>query len=244
MDNPTLASIENTAQALGSATKYLGAAGMELSRVVTPAVSNAIEKAPQKVIDTFNDARNAGSIEQRKHAACIIGIGIAATALVSVATVAHFVNKAKKAKIIREHKRNIKLAIQKEKLIDRTLQDAVAVRPAYSIMKPDASDDLGFADAPGCFAILTYDPAVDTSDPAAYRDIFVGASASMLDGVRRQLSGKGNLYVHADMEYQLPMYVYFFPCSGEDIVKLRERLIDDFDADASYNIVAGMPKLD
>ncbi len=112
-------------------------------------------------------------------------------------------------------------------------------------LEHDASGDgLSFAKEPGCFAILTYEPDVAADDPSAYRDVYVGASASMLEGVRKQLDGKGNLYVHADMSYGRPVYVAFFPCDESELLDERARLVKALGADDSYNMVASATKLD
>ena len=129
-------------------------------------------------------------------------------------------------------------------VIDETIASAVALRPASSLEHDASGDGLSFAKEPGCFAILTYEPDVAADDPSAYRDVYVGASASMLEGVRKQLDGKGNLYVHADMSYGRPVYVAFFPCDESELLDERARLVKALGADESYNMVASATRLD
>lgn len=60
----------------------------------------------------------------------------------------------------------------------------------------------------------------------------------------KQLDGKGNLYVHADMSYGRPVYVAFFPCDESELLDERARLVKALGANDSYNMVASATELD
>lgn len=244
MDMSTLKTMQDAAAAIGSATKYIGAANLELGKVALPAMRSAVGNVPKAVEKTFDQARHGQSADERKHAAVVLGIGVVAVVGLTVATVAHFSHKIHNARVLRAQKRQVAAALAREKQIDQTIASAVALRPASALEKGTAGDDLAFAKEPGCFAILTYEPDVAASDPSAYRDVYVGAAVSMLEGVRKQLDGKGNLYVHADMSYERPVYVAFFPCDEAKLLDERARLVKALGADESYNKVASASELD
>lgn len=234
----TLKSMQSAALAIGSAAKYIGAANLELAKVAAPALGAVALSIPKRFGNKLEEARTAETPKERHHAASVFGVGVAIAAGLTVATVAHFVSKRRKTRALKEQKRRIAAAMKREKAIDRALSQAVAMRPASSLVNKGAGEELDFAKACGCYAILTYDPDVAMDDPSAYRDVFVGAADSMLDNVRDQLDGKGNLYVHADMAYGLPMYVAFFPCEKDDLSAKKTQLVDVLGAAASYNAVA------
>ena len=244
MDMSTLKTMQDAAAAIGSATKYIGAANLELGKVALPAMRSMVGNVPRAVEKTFDQARHASSADERKHAAAVLGIGVVAVVGITVATVAHFSHKIHNARVLRAQKRQVAAALAREKQIDQTIASAVALRSASSLEHDVPGDDLAFAKQPGCFAILTYEPDVAADDPSAYRDVYVGASASMLEGVRKQLDGKGNLYVYADMSYKRPVYVAFFPCDQAQLLEHRVRLVKDLGADESYNMVAAPSALD
>lgn len=244
MDISTLKNMEEAAAALGSATRHIGAANLELGRVVVPAVGSAINNVPKAVEKTFRQAREGQTAQERKNAAITLGVGIAAVSLLAVATFAHFAHKVGKSRVLRQHKKQVAAALAREKKIDQTIANAVALRPASSLEVSSAGEDLAFADEPGCFAILTYEPDVAASDPSAYRDVYVGAASSMFDGARRQLEGEGNLYVAADMAYGQAVYVAFYPCDEASLLDERTRLIGALGADESYNKVSSAAGLE
>lgn len=238
MDTSTIQAMESAAAALGSATKHIGAASLEIGKVVAPAARSAMGAIPVSVSKTIDQARFGQSAAERKHAAAVLGVGVACVSLLAVATFAHFASKVRKSRIVRAHKRQVTAALKRERAIDETLSDAVAMRPASAFEGQVVDNGLSFADEPGCFAILTYDPDVASSDPSAYRNVYVGAGPSMLDAVQRQLDGKGNLYVHADVVYDRPVYVALFPCEEHEIDAKRAQLVEVLGADESYNMVS------
>ena len=244
MDMSTFKTMQEAAAAIGSATKYIGAANLELGKVALPAVRSAVGNVPKAVEKTLDQARHGQSADERKHAAVTLGVGVIAVVGLTVATVVHFSHKIHKSRMLRAQKRQVAAALAREKQIDETIASAVALRPASSLEHDASGDGLSFAKEPGCFAILTYEPDVAADDPSAYRDVYVGASAPMLEGVRKQLDGKGNLYVHADMSYGRPVYVAFFPCDVSELLDERARLVKALGADDSYNMVASATMLD
>lgn len=231
----TLKTLQNAAVAVASAAKYIGAANIELGKVVAPALGAAVVSIPRHFSKTLNTARTAETSRERQHAAAVFGIGVACIAGLSVATFAHFSSKRRKSRAFKEQKRQIKAALAREKKIDEALSKAVAMRPASALLDEAVPEHLEFAEESGCFAILTYEPDVALDDPSAYRDVYVGSSQNMIEAVRTQLDGKGNLYVHADMSYKLPVYVAFFPCDAGKMPARKEELISVLGASHSYN---------
>lgn len=231
----TLKNLQSAAGSIGSAAKYIGAANLELAKVVAPALGAVALSIPKRFGNKLVEARTAETSHERQHAASVFGIGVALAAGFTVATVAHFASKRRKSRVYREQKRQIAAALKREKAIDEALAKAVAIRPAAKLQASDASAEMNFAQEPGCYAILTYEPDVAQSDPSAYRDVYVGSADSMLKGAREQVDGKGNLYVLADMAYGLPVYVAFYPCDKDKIDSKKNRLIDVLGADSSYN---------
>ena len=244
MDMSTLKTMQEAAAAIGSATKHIGAANLELGKVALPAVRSAVGNVPKAVEKTFDTARHGQSADERKHAAAVLGVGVVAVVGLTVATVAHFSNKIHKSRMLREQKRQVAAALAREKQIDETIASAVALRPADALAKDDAGEDLAFAKEPGCFAIFTYDHDVAADDAAAYSNVYVGAASSMLEGVRKQFDGKGNLYVFADACYKRPVQVAFFPCDESALLDERARLVKALGADDSYNAVDFPNELD
>lgn len=230
-------SLQSAAMSIGSAAKYIGAANLELAKVVAPALGAVALGVPKRFGNKFTEARTADSPKERQHAASVFGVGIAIVAGLSVATIAHFATKRRKNRVFREQKRQISAAVKREKAIDKALASAVAIRPASALQEKGESAQLDFAKNPGCFAILTYDPDYSKSDQSAYRDVFVGSASSMLDGALEQIDGKGNLYVYADMAYELPVHVAFYPCDEDTMSEKKDQLIEVLGADVSYNAV-------
>lgn len=86
---------------------------------------------------------------------------------------------------------------------------------------------------PGCYAILRLGDPGD--DLLAYRDAYVGGGCDMADGAYSQLCGQGNLLVAADYAAAQRLEIAFFDCEAYQVDAYRERLIDAFSADESYN---------
>lgn len=237
----TLKNLQNAAGAIGSAAKHVGAANLELAKVVAPVIGAVALSVPRRFGNKLDEARNAETPEKRQHAATVFGVGACIVAGLAVATIAHVSSKRRKKRILREHKRHVAAALKREKLIDDTIAKAVALRPAGSLVQAGDEEDLAFAKNPGCYAILTYEPDVAEDDPSAYRDVYVDGADDMLASVNAQLLGNGNLYVRADMLYGLPVYVAFFPCDKEKIETNKHDLVEALGADASYNSVGSKP---
>lgn len=242
MDTSAIEAMESAAAALGSATKHIGAASYEIGRVVAPAARSAIQGIPSALGKTIDRAKNGPSAADRKRAAATLGIGVACVAVLAVATFAHFSHKIRKSRILRDHKRQVTAALKRERAIDEALSRATAMRAASAVIADDAKEQLASLDVPGCYAILTYDPDAFASDPSAYRDVYVGVGASMLQGAIDELEGKGNLYVHADMAYKRPVCVAFFACEEPEAHIMYAKLVDVLGADSSYNGVEQGPE--
>lgn len=244
MELTSLNSIRHAALSLANAARYMGAASIELGKIVVPAGKAAICNVPKAASDTFELARNGQTPEERHRAALTLGIAAAVATGFGIATFAHFANKFKKCSEQRSQKRQIATALAREAEIDDMISSALAMRPAEAIIGENLTEDFAYAQGAGCFAVFVYDPDVADEDPSAYRDVYVGASPSMIDGARKQLNGKGNLYVHADMVYKRPVYVAFFPCEEYELYSRREHIVHALGADESYNKVANLAELD
>ena len=83
MDMSTLKSMQDAAVAIGSATKYIGAANLELGKVALPAMKSAVGNVPKLVEKTFDQARHGSSNEERRHAAAVIGVGVVVVSALS-----------------------------------------------------------------------------------------------------------------------------------------------------------------
>ena len=58
MDMSTFKTMQEAAAAIGSATKYIGAANLELGKVALPAVRSAVGNVPKAVEKTLDQARS------------------------------------------------------------------------------------------------------------------------------------------------------------------------------------------
>lgn len=244
MDLSSLKKLQSVAMSLASASKHLGAAAGDLGKVVVPVASTVIVKAPEMALSTLDSARNAETREERAKAVLTIGVCAFAAVGVTAAVVGHFVHKHKKARQYRQYKRQVGAAVAREREIEKAVANAVAIRSARELIEATGSSETSFIEKPGCFAIFTYDPDVENGDYSAYRDVYVGASASMLSGALKQLDGEGNLYVHADMVYERPVYIAFYPCEEYELYSYKEQLIGELGAAESYNKVSSLSELD
>lgn len=237
MNLSTLKAAQGMAMTLGSATKHIGAAACQMGKLALPVAGAALMSAQKAAGSTLDKALNAETRDERKHAAASLGVGVAIVVGLSVATFAHFASKHRKNKAYRAQRRQVKAAVAREREIDSAIKEAVAMRPAQDVLDASFASEVSYASEPGCYAIFTYDPDVAGSDMAAFRDVYVGAASSMLEGVKKQLDGEGNLYVHADVVYKRPVYVGFYPCDESDLAALRNELVIALGADESYNKV-------
>ena len=246
MDISGIVKVQSTLGSLASASKHLGAAANELGKVVVPLAASAVMKLPTMARGTLETAVHGETPEQRRKAALTIGVGALAVIGTSAAIIGHFVSKHRKAKQYRTYKKQIAAAVEREGEIENAVSSAVAIRSAAEIV--DATDgtneDFSFAESAGCFAILAYDPDVEDGNYSVYRDVYVGASKSMLKGVSKHLNGEGNLYVHADMLYKQPLYVAFYPCEEHELFACKEELAGKLGAEESYNKVSTLAELD
>ena len=249
MDISTLKKLGYIASSLGSASKHMSAAAADVGKIVLPAAAALTIKIPKLARDTIETARSGETQKERLDAAVKIGACALAVVGVSAAVVGHFVYKHNKKKQYREYKRQVSSAIKREKTIESTISSATAIRSATELLdakggQEEAADSLEFARKPGCFAILSYENEVSDESYALYSDVYVGASSSMLDGVVRNLEGKGNLYVGADISYGRSVYVAFYPCEEYELYANKEALLRDLGADYSYNKASVLAELD
>ena len=248
MDMPQeVTKIQQDAHSLARAAQYMGKAAHELVPVVAPAARGAIARLPGAVGAAASRIRALTPERLRRDqrlGACICGV---AAAGLTAAAIAHVVHHRKVAGSYREHQRMVTAAKARE----RDIVDALALAQEhyraedFEHLYEDSGDEgLYGLDAPGCFALLAFDPDPENGDFSGYRDCYVGASKDMARGAHRQLSGKGNLYVHADVVYGQPLYVLFFPCEEYELYARRERLIAALGSDESYNKISDLAELD
>lgn len=249
MDFETLKKLSYVARSFTSASRHMSAAAADVGKVLLPAATTLAIKVPKFAYDTVQTARFGETREQRRDATLKIGVCALAAVGVSAAVVGHFVHKHNQKKQFREYKRQVSNAVKRQKAIESTIGGAVAIRSATELLdaeKRQASSDesLDFARKPGCFAILSYDKDTFGEDFTLYSDVYVGASSSMLDGALRNLEGKGNLYVGADVSYDRAVYVAFYPCEEFELYANKEKLIDELGADSSHNKASVLAELD
>ena len=249
MDISTLKKLGYIANSLGSASRHMSAAAADVSKVVLPAMATLAIKVPKLAKTTVETARYGETREERRDAAVKIGVCAFAAVGLSAAVIGHFVHKHNKKKQYREYKRQLTAAVKREKAIESTIAGATAIRSAMELIDNQASaggseNSLDFARKPGCFAILSYDNDASGEGLALYSDVYVGASSSMLDGALRNLEGKGNLYVGADVSYDRKIYVAFYPCEEYELYANKEVLIQELGAEYSYNKASVLAELD
>ncbi len=249
MDISTLKKLGYIANSLGSASRHMSAAAADVSKVVLPAMATLAIKVPKLAKTTVETARYGETREERRDAAVKIGVCAFAAVALSAAVIGHFVHKHNKKKQYREYKRQLTAAVKREKAIESTIAGATGIRSAMELIDNQASaggseNSLDFARKPGCFAILSYDNDVSGEGLALYSDVYVGASSSMLDGALRNLEGKGNLYVGADVSYDRKIYVAFYPCEEYELYANKEVLIQELGAEYSYNKASVLAELD
>ena len=58
---------------------------------------------------------------------------------------------------------------------------------------------MGFS---GCYVIATYAHAVKKGDFSKFRDLYVGKSENVGDSIFKDLTGRGNVDVYADVKYK------------------------------------------
>lgn len=104
------------------------------------------------------------------------------------------------------------------------IQNGAAVQPGDGYM--------GFS---GCYVIATYAHPVKKGDFSKFRDLYVGKSENVGDSIFKDLTGRGNVDVYADVKYKQCVYILVYPCLPEKIDELEASLVTALDADRSYN---------
>ena len=104
------------------------------------------------------------------------------------------------------------------------IQNGLAIQPGGGYM--------GFS---GCYVIATYAHAVKKGDFSKFRDLYVAKAENIGASIFRDLTGKGNVDVYADVKYKQSVYILVYPCPAEKLDELEASLITALDADRSYN---------
>ena len=236
-------SIESAAQAAACT----GRASVKLAQAIAPVVRNQVRALPGHVASVPSHvAQRAATPVGRKALAVQAAVGLAAIGGI-VAAAAHLVCHVRAMKSYRAQKRGL---AQWEATLSSLFDRAESMYPAQRF--EDLYEEGAFSGeyaqtaAPGCFAILGYPMDFDEEDGDwfAYDDVYVGAGSNMADAVHKQLSGRGNLYVGADMSCERPLYVLTFPCELYQVYDLRDTLIDEFEAQESYNRVSDIDEIE
>lgn len=247
MELPQVASLQDNAQSLVRAAQYMGKAADELKPLVVPAARNALGKVPGAASCAIDRVKRITPDSIRKHSLAAGIVGGVLAAGIAAATVAHFVHRHKVAHTYRLHRKHDELAAQRQRTIEATLSKATWRCTAAEFEQhfgEEGNSALAQVSCPGCYAILSFDPEPQDGDLSVYRDVFVGAASDMAKGVHKQLSGEGNLYVHADAVYEQPIYVLFFPCEGYQLYASKERLMNALGAVESYNKIDEVANID
>ncbi len=198
------------------------AAAAPLADKAVHAAKNAAEKAPESI------ARNASKVaDTAKGAAQAIG-GVATAATSGI-----------REKVRNSTDRRAQERARKE--ARRVLLDGAGTRMEVERfienwnLQASVSDEKGYLDFTGCYAVATYGHAVKREDYSDFRDIYIGKSTNMGQSIHDDITGKGNPDVYADVKYQQDVYVLLFPCKEDKLDQLERSLVVALDADASYN---------
>ena len=235
-----------TAEPLKEGARNAGQALSATALTIVPAAKDTLAVVPNTVSGLRG--RLAASRKLTKRAATIATVGVlVAAAGATAAVVGHLVLHGKALGAYSEARRQRKAEARWEEETLDVFAQAVAACAAPSFEElyaagpqADGTGLLAAASGPGCYAILRFDEGDDPDDLLAYRDVYVGCGQNMAAAAHEQLSGKGNLYVHADVVYGQPLQVVFFPCEAPFTYAYREQLVDALGAQASYNRIAGI----
>lgn len=239
--------LQQDAAAFDRAAQYLGQAANELAPVLSPTARDALSHVPDAVGSLREKASSLTPERAKLYQRIAIGVGCALGAVYVGTKIARGIHHHKVTSVYRESKRAELAAREREYDIERTLsfaQEHFSAKDFEELYAENDPSTFAGLDVAGCFAILAFEPEPVDGDMTAYRDCYVGASKNMVEGAHRQLSGNGNLYVHADVVYEQPLYVLFFPCEEYDIYARRERLIVALGSGDSYNKVSDLAELD
>ena len=213
---------------------------------IVPAARDTLAIVPNSVASLQGKLAARRKLSQRAAKVATAGVLVVAVGA-TAAVVGHLVFHGKALGAYNEARRQRKAERRWEEDTLGTFAQAVAACAAPSFEElyaagPQADETglLSAASEPGCYAILRFEEGDDVDDLLAYRDVYVGCGQDMAAGVHEQLSGAGNLYVHADVVYGQPLQVVFFPCEAPQLHALREQLVDALGAQASYNRIAGI----
>lgn len=100
-----------------------------------------------------------------------------------------------------------------------------------------------YNDFPGCYVIMIFEKKVHFGRFRNYDNIYIGQSVNVCQRVHNHFSGKGKGDVYADIKYGMEAYVRIIPCKVNKLNKTEKRLIEAFNATASYNKTKGGAKL-
>lgn len=102
-----------------------------------------------------------------------------------------------------------------------------------------AIDGYKLRETSGVYVILIFNHWVHFGMFWRYRDVYVGQSLYMDSRVHDHLNGNGNGDVYADVKYGKKVYVKLIPCKKEKMNSLEKKLINKYNATASYNVTKG-----
>lgn len=205
-------------------------------------VPNTVNSISDRIAERTHSAKRTATIATVVGAAACVGA--------CAAVIGHLVFHGKALKAYSQVRDEKKAAREWENMLDDIFADCVCACPSddFELLYSRGSDEdmTGLLDVtmqPGCYAIMRFDDKDDFEDLCSYRDVYVGAGKNMAESVHAQLSGRGNLYVHADVVYGQPLQVLFFPCEAYQIYDYRESLIEDLGAEDSYNKISDVERI-
>ena len=136
--------------------------------------------------------------------------------------------------------RNHKDAAELKKLVkdakQAVLESANATMTAEEFLaKVGADSGVGFLDAPGAFAIVTYRKLDFDKDLTDYLGVFVGKGDNLGSAIFEAMSREGNADVYADVKYKQNVRVYAYNCGADRVDEKFSALFTVLEAGSSYN---------
>ena len=235
-----------SAEPLKEGARNAGQALSATALTIVPAAKDTLAIVPNTVSGLQDRIASTRKLTKRATTIATAGVIVAAVGA-TAAVVGHLVFHAHALGAYNEARRQRKAEARwEEETLDVFAQAmAACAAPSFEELyaagpQADETGLLSAASEPGCYAILRFDEGDDLDDLLAYRDVYVGCGQDMAAAAHEQLSGAGNLYVHADVVYGQPLQVVFFPCEAPFAHAYREQLVDALGAQASYNRIAGI----
>lgn len=194
--------IKTTAQIVAAVTTVIGSAG-------------ALKEAVQPVLDS-----DEGQAAIDKSKDTVVGLKQKAVAAMDKHGLARAAKKEAKelAKQLKSARQVIlegasQTTTYKDFLKDRERTDASSMAIAA-----------GLYNGPGCFVIATYRGLDFDKDLTDYLYVYVGKGEVLGQSIENACSRSGDPDLYADTKYKQNVWVYAFPCVGDEIAETYEAL--------------------